>query len=75
MDNVNALKAVYVALGGDAADVADIASNPRMIEALAAAITAGGIAAQLPTVSAADAGKVLTVSAEGKWAAAALPGG
>lgn len=33
--NVEALKALYVALGGDAADVADINTNDAMIYAIA----------------------------------------
>ena len=73
MDNVNALKAVYVALGGDAADVAGIASNPDMIKALAALINNNGIST-LPDPSEANDGDVLTV-ADGEWTAATPSGG
>lgn len=68
---VDALKELYIALGGSAANVADITLIPDMIKAIAAYISGGGVA-ELPTVSAADNGKVLTV-VEGAWAAAALP--
>lgn len=67
---VDALKALYVALGGTTADVADITTIPEILTAiipLAAAIAAGS-AAELPTVTGGDNGKVLTVSS-GKWAA------
>lgn len=68
---VDALKAIYAALGGTAADVADIMTIPELLTAivpLAAAIAAGS-AAELPAVTGDDNGKVLTVSS-GKWAAA-----
>ena len=69
--NVQALKNLYAALGGDPADVANISTNADMINAIAAHIGSGG-AAELPTVTTTDNGKVLTV-VSGKWAAAALP--
>ena len=68
---VEALKNLYAALGGTAADVADITLIPDMINALASYIQTGG-AAELPKVSSSDNGKVLTV-VSGKWATAALP--
>ena len=68
---VEALKGLYAALGGTAADVADITLIPDMINAIAEHIGAGG-AAELPTVSATNNGQVLTV-VSGKWAAADLP--
>lgn len=64
--NVEALKALYVALGGDADTVANISTNDGMINAIA------GIVTPLPAVSATENGKVLTV-VEGEWAAADLP--
>lgn len=67
MDNtITALQALYVALGGDADDVANITIIPDMINAIAAHISAGG-AAELPAVTAADNGKVLKV-VDGEWA-------
>lgn len=68
---VEALKELYIALGGNAPNVADITLIPDMIKAIAAHISGGG-AAELPTVTTADNGKVLTV-VEGEWSAAALP--
>lgn len=63
--NVTALKALYVALGGDADDVANVNLIADMINAIAALIgTTGG---QLPAVSAENNGSVLKV-ADGKWA-------
>ncbi len=68
---VDALKELYIALGGNVTNVANITLIPDMIKAIAAHISGGG-AAELPTVTTTDNGKVLTV-VEGEWAAAALP--
>lgn len=66
MGNVEALKALYVAMGGDAADVENLSLNAEIILALANVISgAGGL---LPAVTASDDGKVLTV-VDGKWTA------
>lgn len=78
MDNtLDALRALYVALGGTASDVADLVIIPDLINAIAtqaATVTAAASAAELPAVTSSDNGKVLTV-VSGKWAKAALPGG
>lgn len=67
MDNtIQALQNLYVALGGDADDVADLVIIPDMINAIATLITSGATA-ELPAVTASDNGKVLKV-ANGKWA-------
>ena len=71
MTTPEALRDLYTALGGSSADVANLAITPELISALANA-AATIAAATLPTVAAADNGKVLTV-VNGKWAAAALP--
>lgn len=63
---VDALKALYVALGGSAEDVADVNLIPDMIYAIAT-VAATATASELPEVTAADNGKVLKV-ADGKWA-------
>ena len=68
---VEALKELYIALGGNATNVADITLTPDMIRAIAIHIGNGG-AAELPTVTSANNGNVLTV-VNGAWAAAALP--
>lgn len=67
MGNVEALKALYVALGGAAEDVENLNLNSEVIAALAdvAATVAASI---LPEVTDADDGKVLTV-VDGKWQA------
>lgn len=67
MGNVEALKALYVVMGGAAEDVENLNLNSEVIAALAN--VAGTIAAGiLPEVTAEDDGKVLTV-VDGKWAA------
>ena len=66
MTNVEALKAVYTALGGDADDVADITTTAEMISAIATVIPTA-TASELPEVSATDNGSVLKV-VDGKWA-------
>lgn len=68
---VQALKALYVALGGSADDVANVVLIPDMINAIAT-VAATATAAELPKVTSSDNGKVLTV-VSGKWAKAALP--
>ena len=78
MDNtLDALRNLYVALGGTAADVADLVIIPDLINAIAtqaATVTAAATAKELPDVTATDNDKVLTV-VSGKWAKAALPSG
>lgn len=71
MNNVDALKALYIALGGSADDVANLATIPEMINAIAAVVSSGG-GSVLPAVTTSDNGKVLTV-VSGEWKAAALP--
>lgn len=67
MGNVEALKALYVAMGGAAEDVANLTLNSEVIAALAD-VAAAVAANVLPEVTDADDGKVLTV-VDGKWAA------
>lgn len=72
MTNItDALINLYIALGGDVDDVENITNVADMINAIAAAYVTGEIA-QLPVVTSADNGKVLTVVA-GKWDKANLP--
>lgn len=66
-NTITALQALYAALGGTAADVANMTTIPELINAIAAFVAAGG-AAELPAVTATDNGKVLAV-VSGKWAA------
>jgi hypothetical protein len=68
---LDALKALYVALGGSSSTVADLTVIPDVINAIATFISGGG-AAELPAVTAENNGQVLTV-VSGAWAAAALP--
>lgn len=71
MSNVEALKNLYVALGGSAADVAPMTTNAEVINAIAQ-IAAPLVEKTLPDVTAEDNGKVLTV-VSGEWKAAAIP--
>lgn len=68
MGNVEALKALYVAMGGAEEDVANLTLNSEVIAALAD-VAAAVAANVLPEVTDADDGKVLTV-VDGKWAVA-----
>ena len=68
---VEALKALYVALGGKAADVANITLIPDMINKIAV-VAATATAAELPKVTSSNNGQVLTVDG-GKWKAKDLP--
>lgn len=65
---VEALKELYIALGGNVTNVADITLIPDMIRRIAIHIGNGG-AAELPAVSKNDNGRVLTV-VNGAWAVA-----
>ena len=80
MNTLEALKALYVAMGGqltdtfeaiaDGAAVKDYVLIPDLILAIAQKAPAVGI--ELPKVSSSDNGKVLTV-VSGKWNKANLP--
>ena len=68
---VDALKAIYVALGGKAADVVNITLIPDMLYKIAE-VAATATAAELPKVTSSNNGQVLTVDG-GKWKAKDLP--
>lgn len=70
-ETVKALKAIYVALGGNASDVANITLIPDMLNKIAI-VAATATAAELPKVTSSNNGQVLTVDG-GKWKAKALP--
>ena len=65
-NNIDALKNLYVALGGDLSAVAELNIIPDMINAIATLISSGATA-ELPAVTAANNGKVLKV-VNGEWA-------
>jgi hypothetical protein len=66
MDNVTALKALYVTLGGSADTVKNMSVSADIIYAMSQLNIAA--AAELPSVSKTDEGKVLKVDSNGKWA-------
>ena len=68
MGNVEALKALYVAMGGAAEDVENFSLNSEVINALCT-VAVGIAGSVLPEVTAADDGKILKV-VDGKWALA-----
>lgn len=65
MDNLTALKNLYVALGGDSVDVADMTLLCDVINRIATEVS--GTGGMLPKVSGSDNGKVLKVVL-GTWA-------
>lgn len=67
-NTMGALKAVYIALGGNSSTVATVTTIPDMLTAIATQISTSGISTNiLPEVSTTDNGKILKV-VEGKWA-------
>ncbi len=71
MDNtLDALRGLYVALGGDADDVAGLVIIPDLINAISTQVATVVGTKELPEVDAEDNGKVLKV-VEGKWAVGA----
>lgn len=68
MDNtLDALRGLYVALGGDADDVANLVIIPDLINAISTQVATVVGTKELPEVDTEDNGKVLKV-VEGKWA-------
>lgn len=75
--NIDALKNLYVALGGNLTDVENINTTPDMINAIATvAVNIKGKGGKtqtipedrlLPVCTAEDYNKVLTVDGDGKW--------
>lgn len=70
INTVESLRGLYVALGGDIAEVANLNTIPQLLEEISTVAQAA--ATELPAVKAADNGKVLTV-VNSKWAKADLP--
>lgn len=66
MTTVQALRAIYVALGGTGTDIPDNMEIPAALAKIAI-VAATATAKELPAVTASDNGKVLKV-ANGKWA-------
>lgn len=72
---VPALKAIYVALGGNADTVAGMTKIPEVLGAIATqagTVATAATTQELPKVTASNNGQVLTVDA-GKWVAKDLP--
>lgn len=70
---VEALKELYIAMGGESSSVADFSLNPDVIEQIAS-LVASGETKELPAVTAEDNGKMLAV-VEGAWDKAEAGGG
>ena len=70
MTNIEALKEVYVALGGTATNFT-AQTNDEAIH-LISTVVAAAVGAELPKVTGSNNGQVLTV-VQGKWAAADIP--
>ena len=67
MSNVEALKKLFVAMGGDPDDF-NVNTNPEAIDMIAS-IASTALAPELPAVTAEDDGKILKV-VDGAWAVA-----
>lgn len=68
MDNtLDALRGLYVALGGDADDVANLVTIPDLIKVISTQVATVVGTKELPDVDADDNGKVLKV-VDGEWA-------
>lgn len=65
INTVEALQGLYVALGGELSNVANITTIPEMLTAISS--VAAAAASELPVVTASDNGKVLGV-VNGAWA-------
>lgn len=70
INTVESLRELYVALGGDLSDVANITTIPEMLSKIS--LVAQAAATELPVVSGADDGDVLGV-VSGKWAKMSVP--
>lgn len=66
MTNIDALKALYVTLGGNANTVANMTVSADVIYAMSQLSLS--VSPELPSVSKVDEGKVLKVDSNGKWA-------
>lgn len=66
MTNIDALKALYVTLGGNANTVANMTVSADVIYAMSQLSLS--VSPELPSVSKDDEGKVLKVDSNGKWA-------
>jgi hypothetical protein len=66
MTNIDALKALYVTLGGNANTVASMTVSADVIYAMSQLSLS--VSPELPSVSKTDEGKVLKVDSNGKWA-------
>lgn len=69
MTTVQALREVYKSLGGTGTDITDTMEIPEAL----AKIATKSAGVELPAVTSENAGQVLTVNAQGKWVAAAIP--
>ena len=66
MTNIEALKALYVTLGGSADTVANMTVSADVIYAMSQLSLS--VQPELPAVTKTDEGKVLKVNSNGKWA-------
>ena len=71
MLTVAALREIYKTLGGTETDITDVMTIPEALTKIntqLAIFVSAATAKELPTVTVSDAGSVLKVNAQGKWA-------